>query len=189
MEESPSTGSLQVTVAFDRHEHSAAQWAASNRGPLLLRPVLMMPVVLIGGVLLSRALSALQHPGGLSAVGSALGALLSVGFLFYAVRLNRRRSEENERHEQNPDVYTLNDAGLEISGVDDLTLLLWSNMTRVHETKRFFLFVSGWEVQYLPKRALEPAQADVVRGLVLRHGPASGRSLPGPPRPWGLPGG
>ena len=93
----------------------------------------------------------------------------------FAIRRTARQREETERHEQHPDVYTLDDAGLEISGADDLALMSWSSMTRVHETDRFFLFVAGSEVQYLPKRALDPAQVDVVRGLVLRHGPAAGR--------------
>ena len=51
-------------------------------------------------------------------------------------------------------------------------------MTRVHETDRFFLFVSGSEVQYLPKRALDAAQETHVRALIARHVPVPGRTLP-----------
>lgn len=113
-------------------------------------------------------------------VGSAGGALLSVGYLIYAVRFIRRRNEETARHERHPDTYTLSDAGLEISGVDDLALMSWSDMTRVHETDRFFLFVAGSEVQYLPKRVLDPAQASLVRALIHRHAPAASRPRLGP---------
>jgi len=45
----------------------------------------------------------------------------------------------------------------------------------VHETDRFFLFVSGSEVQYLPKRVLDAAQEAQVRALVARHAPVAGR--------------
>lgn len=181
MEETPSTDSLKVEVAFDHYERQAAEWAARNRGPLLLRPVVLVPVATVGVVLAAWAgwvWARGGHPGQSSLAGTLLLGVLTTGLLIYTVRASVRRSEENERHEQNPDVYTLDDAGLEISAVDDLTLLLWSSMTRVHETKRFFLFVAGWEVQYLPKRALEPAQVEFVRTLIRRHAPASGRALP-----------
>ncbi len=177
MEELPSTGALQVTVAFDRKEHSAAQLAAMNRGPLLRRPVVTLSAAVVGGLLIVRVDRALRHllhpalPLAARAVFAVVGMVLVAFWLRHVARLR----EEHERHEKQPDVYTLSDAGLEISGEEDLALMSWSNMTRVHETDRFFLFVAGSEVQYLPKRALDPAQADVVRGLVLRHGPASGR--------------
>jgi len=186
MEEAPSTDSLQVTVAFDRHERSAAQWAAMHRAPLLLRPVVLIPATGVGGMLLGWAQGALErvlHSGGSSLAGMLVPGLLAIAFFIYTIKLVKGRGEENERHERNPDVYTLNDAGLEISGVDDLTLLLWSNMTRVHETKRFFLFVAGSDVQYLPRRALDATQEAQVRALIARHAPAAVRALPAPPRP------
>lgn len=177
MTDLPATGSLQVTVAFDRKEHSAAQLAAMNRGPLLRRPVVTLSAAVVGGLLLvqvDRALRHLLHP----AVPLAARALVAIGgmvLVALSIRRTARLREENERHEKHPDTYTLSDAGLEISGADDLALMSWSSLTRVHETDRFFLFVAGSEVQYLPKRALDPAHVDVVRGLVLRHGPAAGR--------------
>jgi hypothetical protein len=179
MEDAPSTDSLVVRVAFNRHERTAAQRAAMNRGPLLRRPLVLLPAIGIGSALIAWAQGALGralHSGGSSVAGTVVMALLVTGVVVYTVKFVKRQGEEVERHEAHPDVYTLNDAGLEVSGVEDLAFMSWSSMTRVHETDRFFLFVAGSEVQYLPKHALDQAQLDVVRGLVLRHAPA-GRSL------------
>jgi hypothetical protein len=54
-------------------------------------------------------------------------------------------------------------------------------MTRVHETDRFFLFVAGSEVQYLPRRTLDAIQEAQVRALIARHAPAGGRPRLAPP--------
>jgi hypothetical protein len=183
MEELPSTGSLQVKVAFDRKEHSAAQLAAMNRGPLLRRPVVTLSAAVVGGLLIvqvDRALHHLLHPA-VPLVARALFAVGAMVLVALGIRRTARLHEENERHEQHPDTYTLSDAGLEISGVNDLALMAWSSMTRVHETDRFFLFVSGSEVQYLPKRVLDEEQIECVRGLVARHTPAAARLLPAGP--------
>jgi hypothetical protein len=177
MEDLPATGSLQLTVAFDRKERTAAQRAAEMRGALLLRPIVTYPVAIVVGLgifTLTQALGRLFHPA-LPLATKAFASVVLMVVVAFGIRRTARQREEAERHEKHPDVYTLSDAGLEISGVDDLALMSWYSMTRVHETDRFFLFVAGSEVQYLPKRALDPAQADVVRGLVLRHGPAAGR--------------
>ena len=177
MEDTPSSDSLQLKVAFDRKERRAAQWAAAMRGPLWRRPVVLLPAAVIAGLLLSWALRAPRpapHPGGPSVVRT-LSFLLAIVFLIYVTRRNRRRREEVERHERQPDVYTLDERGLEISGAEDLVMMSWSSMTRVHETGRFFLFVSGSEVQYLPKRRLDAAQEAQVRALIARHGPGMKR--------------
>jgi len=182
MEEAPSAGSLQVTVAFDRKEHSAAQLAAMNRGPLLRRPVVTLSAAVVGGLLLVQVdgvLRHLFHPA-VPMVARALVAVAGMALVAFGIKRAVRQREETERHEQHPDVYTLSDAGLEVSGVDDLALISWSSMTRVHETDRFFLFVAGSEVQYLPKRVLDPERAAQVRALTARHGPAEGRPRLGP---------
>ena len=183
-EDAPRTDSLVVKVAFDRHERTAAQLAAMNRGPLWRRPVVLLPTIGIGSALIAWAQGALEralHSGGSSVAGTVVLALLVTGVVVYTVKSVKRQGEEVERHEMHPDVYTLNDAGLEISGVDELTLLSWSNMTRVHETDRFFLFVAGSEVQYLPRRTLDAIQEAQVRALIARHAPAGGRPRLAPP--------
>jgi hypothetical protein len=183
MEDLPSTGSLEAKVAFDRKEQSAAHLAAMNRGPLLRRPVVKLSAAVVCGLLIVQvdgALRHLLHP----AVPLAAKALIAIGAMVLvalSIKRTARLREEAERHEQHPDTYTLSDAGLEIAGVDDLALMSWSSMDRVHETDRFFLFVSGSEVQYLPKRALDAAQEAQVRALIARHAPATVRSLPAPP--------
>jgi hypothetical protein len=185
MEELPSTDSLQVTVAFDRREPRMAHRAAMKLSPLWRRPVMMIPLGVASGLVLVWVQKVLHRalPAGDPSVWAMLFlAVVAVGSVVYAVKLGERRSEEAERHEKHPDTYTLNDAGLEISGVDDLALMSWSSMTRVHETKRFFLFVSGSEVQYLPKRSLDPAQEAQVRALIARHAPAAARAQLAPPK-------
>ncbi len=182
MDEAPPAGSLVVEVAFDRKEQRAAAWAAANRLPWFRRPLVVMPLAVGLGLLLipvQEVLSRVLNGSGPSLWGSLLLCLLGLGALVYAVKFQERRSEELERHELNPDVYTLNDHGLEISGAQDLVLMSWPSMTRVHETDRLILFVAGPEVQYLPKRALSAGQLDLVRGLIRRHVPgrASQRSL------------
>ena len=82
----------------------------------------------------------------------------------------------DRQERRGPDLYTLSDAGLEISGSEDLVLMSWSSMSRVHETDRLFVFVAGSEVQYLPKRVLDQERVDLVRGLIARHGP--GKRIP-----------
>ena len=179
MEGGASPDSLVVKVAFDRQERHGAVAAANRYGPLWRRPVVMLPVMVVGAALIAAGQQVLQrvlHLGDPSVVATVLIGLLAAGGAIYAFKLNRRRIEEAERHEQNPDVYTLNDAGLEINGADDLTLLPWSDITRVHETDRLFVFVAGSEVQYLPKRALDQERVDLVRGLIARHGP--GKRIP-----------
>jgi len=177
MEDLPSTGSLEVKVAFDRKEKAAALAAANRRGPLLRRPVVTLSAAVVGGLLImqvSMVLHHLYHP----AVPLAARALVAIGAMVLvalSIKHTARIREEAERHEKHPDTYTLSDAGLEISGVDDLALMSWSSMDRVHETDRFFLFVSGSEVQYLPKRVLDAAQEAQVRALVARHAPVAGR--------------
>jgi len=181
MEAPPASDALTLKVAFDRKERIGAMRAANMLGPRWRRPIVMLPVIAVGAGLVGWAQTALQrsvHWGGISVVGEVVLVAVSVGSFIYGIRFLRRINRENARHEAHPDTYTLNDAGLEISGVDDLTLMSWSHMTRVHETDRFFLFVTGSEVQYLPKRALDAAQVDVVRGLVLRRGPPAGLALP-----------
>jgi hypothetical protein len=177
MDEAPSTGSLQLTVTFHRAEQSAAHWAAMRGGPLLRRPAAILCISAVGGFLIvwgSRVLQRIVHPAVPGAV-QVLILLLLVGLAAYGLRHSLRLREEVERHEGLPDVYTLDGGGLEIAGVEDLTLMSWSSMTRVHETDRFFLFVSGSEVQYLPKRVLDAAQEAQVRALVARHAPVAGR--------------
>jgi hypothetical protein len=177
MEELPAPDALQVTVAFDRKEHSAARFAASRYGPLLLRPIVRYPVAIVVGLgifPLTQALGSLCHLA-LPLATKAFASVVLMAVVALGIRHSARQGEENKRHEQNPDAYTLNDAGLEISGVDDLALMSWSSMDRVHETDRFFLFVSGSEVQYLPKRVLDAAQEAQVRALVARHAPVAGR--------------
>jgi len=177
MEELPAPDALQVTVAFDRKEHSAAQLAAASRGPLLRRPIVTYPVAIVVGLgifPLTQALGSLFHLA-LPLATKAFASVVLLAVVALGIRHSARQGEENKRHEQHPDAYTLTDAGLEISGVDDLALMSWSSMDRVHETDRFFLFVSGSEVQYLPKRVLDAAQEAQVRALVARHAPVAGR--------------
>ena len=181
MDHLPATESLTLTVRFDRKERHAAQWAAMKLGPRWRRPIVMLPAIAVAAGVVGFGQTVLQrrvHWGYIPVVGDILLAVMSVGLLAYLARIIKRVRDELERHEQHPDTYTLNDAGLEISGVDDLTLMSWSHMNRVHETDRFFLFVTGSEVQYLPKRALDAAQVDAIRGLVLRRGPPAGLALP-----------
>ena len=145
MEELPAPDALQVTVAFDRKEQSAAKLAAMNRGPLLRRPVMKLSAAVVGGLLIvqvSGVLHHLYHPA-LPLAMKAFTSVVLMVLVALSIKHTARQSEENKQHEQHPDAYTLNDAGLEISGVDDLALMSWSSMTRVHETDRFFLFVSG----------------------------------------------
>ncbi|MGD0993852.1 MAG: YcxB family protein [Gemmatimonadales bacterium] len=183
MEDSPRGDELKLEVRFDRREPRMAQRAAMKVSPLWRRPVMMIPLGAVSGLVLvwlQKVLHRALPAGDPSVWVMLILAVVAVGPVVYGIKLVGRRSEEAERHEQHPDVYTLNEAGLEISGVDDLTLLSWSSMTRVHETDRFFLFVAGSEVQYLPKRSLDPAQAAQVRALAARHGPAAGRPRLGP---------
>jgi len=178
MAETPSPDSLQVKVAFDRHERQAAQLAAANRGPLLRRPAVTYPVAIVVGLAIVPALEALRrliHPA-LPWQASVLTSIVVMVVVALSIKRTARRLEEQQRHEENPDVYTLSDAGLEISGADDLVLMSWSNMTRVHETDRFFLFVAGSEVQYLPKRVLDQERVDFVRALISRHTPPTGKA-------------
>ena len=125
MEDVPAPDSLTLKVAFDRKEHSAAQVAAMKRGPLLRRPVVTFSAAVVGGLLLvqvSGVLRHLFHP----AMPVAARALVAIGgmvLLAFAIWPTARQREEAERHEHNPDVYTLSDAGLEIGGAEDLTLL------------------------------------------------------------------
>jgi hypothetical protein len=174
------TGPLQLVVTFDRREYATAHWAAMKRGPLLRRPVVRMSAAVVGGLLLVQASGALHPlvqvtaPLGVRAVVAVLGANLVV----YGIWRGSRLTREQECHEAHPDTYTLSDAGLEISGVDDLPLMSWSSMTRVHEMDRFFLFVAGSEVQYLPKRVLDAAQRARVRSLIAHRAPAPARVLP-----------
>ena len=140
----------------------------------------MLPAAAAGGILLVKLpdiLPHLFHPAVPTAVKVAV-SLLATGVLVYGLRHAVRQNEEVGRHEEHGDAYTLSDAGLEISGEEDLELMSWNSMTRVHETDRFFLFVAGGEVQYLPKRVLDATQEAQVRGLIARHRRASGRSLP-----------
>lgn len=176
MDEVVPAGALQVKVAFDRHEQRAAHWAALAHGPLWNRPAVTVPFGLgVGAVLvwLQRTLSHPTLPGAGSIVGSAAVLGLGLVVFIFAVKRFTRRDEAFTRHENSPDLYTLSDEGLEISGADDLVLMSWSNMTRACESRRFFLFMAGKEVQYLPKRALDPAQADLVRSLIARHAPGT----------------
>lgn len=155
-------------------------------GPLWRRPVMMIPLGAVGGLVLVWVQKVLQRapPAGDPSVwGTLILAVVAVGSVVYAIKLGERRSEEAERREQHPDVYTLNDAGLEVSAVDDLALMSWSSMTRVHETDRLFLFAAGSDVLYLPKRALDAEQEARVRALIARHAPAAVRSLPAPSQP------
>ena len=180
MDEAPGD-ELKLKVTFDKRERNGALRAASMLGPLWRRPIVMLPVIAVGAALIGWAQSVLPrtlHSGDPSPWGMLVVLVGSVALVVYVVNLVERLGEENERHAAHPDVYTLNDEGLEISGVDDLTLMSWPNMTRVHETDRFFLFVVGPEMQYLPKRALDAAQEAQVRALIARHGPAAHRSLP-----------
>jgi hypothetical protein len=61
MDETPAPGSLQIKVAFSRHERGAAMRAAANRGPLLRRPVVAGSMAIVGGVGLYVVASVLQH--------------------------------------------------------------------------------------------------------------------------------
>ena len=180
MEDAPSADSLTVQVAYVRRERLAAEREAASRGPLLRRPAVIWPVAAAGGLTIAVTPVLLQRffHLTLSAPASILGSALVIAVSFLTLRSLGRAREEIARHEQHPDEYMLSDAGLEISGVDDLALLSWSSMTRVHETDRFFLFLAGGEVQYLPKRVLDATQEAQVRGLIARHRRASGRSLP-----------
>jgi hypothetical protein len=184
MDEVPSNDSLKVTVTFTRREHGVAVWAAANRGPLLRRPQVKLIAAVVGGIVIYGVSTVLQHvvhpalPPAMRVVAAILGLGVVGSLLARTARLRR----EVERHEQHPDEYTLDDAGLEVSGAEGLAVMSWSGMTRVHETDLFFLFVAGSEVQYLPKRALEPTQVDLVRRLIARHAPSGGRRLPPPSR-------
>ena len=171
MDEIVPAGTLQVEVAFSRRELHAAQRASLRVGPLWRRPVVMLPVIVVASGLVAYAAGMLQHLHPPGATSSTLGTICTIGLAIWVLRYARRTRAEQQRHEAHPDVYTLSDAGLEISGAEDLVTLSWSSMTRVHETDRFFLFVAGSEVQYLPKRALDPAQVEAVRGLIRRHAP------------------
>jgi hypothetical protein len=183
LDDLPSTGSLQLTVSFDRKEKSAAQLAAANLGPLWRRPVVITPAAIVGGLLVFSVTDALQRllHFAVPVPAKLLASFVLIGVAAFSIRRSARMRKEAERHEKHPDDYTLNDAGLEISGVDDLALMSWSSMDRVHETDRFFLFVCGSELQYLPKRALDVEQEARVRALIARHAPVAGRSLPAPP--------
>ncbi len=168
----PAPASLQLTVRFDRSERTSARLAAAQRGPLLRRPVVIFPAAVAAGVAIVPAMQALQsalHLGAASASGNLLLAVAVLAGFMFTARSVKSHNAEQERHEAHPDTYTLSEQGLEISGAEDLELMSWSRMTRVHETDRFFLFVAGNEVQYLPKRALAAGQIEFVRSLILRN--------------------
>jgi hypothetical protein len=79
------------------------------------------------------------------------------------------------------------DDGIQVRGRITAADVRWSTLTRVVETRRFFLlFLSKIQAIYIPKRVLQPADTEVLRTLLRRH--INGRILtlreerPGPTR-------
>ena len=62
------------------------------------------------------------------------------------------------------------DDGIRVRGRITATDVRWDMLTRVVETRRFFLFfLSKIQAVYLPKRAIQPEEVDVLRRTLRQH--------------------
>lgn len=160
--------SITARFDFDQAEYRHAQnellghmrWAVPLGGITLAAVALWLGVVRRWGEATPR-----------EALLDVLPWILLGAFLASLVPLithaKARKALDDDPTLNGPQIRMVDDTGLHIRGAGFAPSRRWNELTRVRETRHFFLFFEDDRVwHYLPKRALTDVERDAVRNLI-----------------------
>lgn len=127
--------------------------------------VMKMLIVVALIVFIAQLIRIIADPSGLE---SAIGWVVLVIFLFlmmiYANKYNARKVARNNKRLLEPHTYYINDREIRITGAPYNATLKWEDIYRVTESKdSLFLWLNKKQAQILPKRSLQPEEAEVIK--------------------------
>lgn len=84
--------------------------------------------------------------------------------MIYSNKYNARKVARNNKRLFEPHTYYINDREIRITGAPFNATIKWEDLYRVTESKNsLFLWLNKKQAQILPKRSLQPEEAEVIK--------------------------